>query len=124
MLYAIANVLTEDVEDDLAKHKEEHPKRNMSERPPVLQSVCHENDLHYHVHKQADAVEDVEHHEQTNRVLRSEPGLILECQDRHGTRDDEHANRTSSNQPYRLPSTVFIQLEAHEAVDQQASAKR
>ncbi len=63
VLRIFADCVTEDVYDHLPNDEEEYPKRNVAQRPAILQRVGDENDLHHHVHEQADAVDYVEHQE-------------------------------------------------------------
>ena len=55
----IAEGVTEDVQNDLSDDEEEHPKCDITQGPPVLKSIRHQDDLHDHINKQADGIEHV-----------------------------------------------------------------
>lgn len=119
----VADVGAEDVQDGLADDEEEHAKDDISERPPLLQRVDDQQHLHDQVHEDEDAVEDVEHDEHAHGVGGAQPGPALERQQRHDARDDEHERREEAQQPDRQGGAVLVQLEADEAVNEQADAQ-
>lgn len=83
---SFAKDVTEDVENYLANNEEKNPKGDISERPSILQCVRDKYDLHDQVHEQADAIEEVEHHEETQGICRTHSRFTLESQYRHRPR--------------------------------------
>ena len=123
MLHVTADGITKDIDNDLANNEEEYPKRNVTQRPTILQGVRNEDDLHHHVHEHTDPVNDVEDHEKSDSLSRSKTSPSLERQQRHGTGDYEHAERGKPKKPDRERSAIFVKLEADKAVDQETSAQ-
>lgn len=123
VLRAFADLVADDVENHLADDEEEDAEGDIAQRPAVLEGVRHEDDLHDDVDEQADGVEQVQHHEQADRVRRPQPGLALECQDRDGAGEEEHADGGAAQEPDGLRGAVLVELETDEAVDQEAGAE-
>ncbi len=81
-----AKHVTEDVEDHLANNEEKNPEGDISKRPSILQCIRDQYDLHDQVDEQADAIEEVEHDEETQGIPRTHSRFTLESQDRHRAR--------------------------------------
>lgn len=79
----------EDVEDDLADDEEEYAEADVEERPAVLQRVDHKHDLHHEVDEQEYAIEDVENHEEADRVCGTETRPAFEGEERDDEGDGE-----------------------------------
>lgn len=124
MLHGFADGAAEEVEDHLPDDEEEDAKRDVPQRPAVLQRVRDEDDLHDGVDEQADAVEQVEHDEQPHGVGGAQPGEVLEGEERDGEGEDEGAGGAAAQEPDGLPRAVLVELEADEAVHEQAGAER
>lgn len=116
--HVVANRVAEDVKNDLADDEEEHPKGDVTQRPSVLQRVGDEDDLHNDVDEQEDAIDEIQNHEQAQRIRRAQAELVLERQDRHRAGDEEHADRRASQQPHGLCGAIFVQLKPHEPIDE------
>lgn len=124
VLRGFADRAAEEVEDHLPDDEEEDAEGDVPQRPAVLQRVRDEDDLHDGVDEQADAVEEVEHHEEPHGVGGPQPGEVLEGEEGDGEGDDEGAGGAAAQEPDGLPRAVLVELEADEAVDQQAGAER
>lgn len=59
VLHTLTDAVGKDIENDLADDKEEDAKKNVSKRPPLLQSSHDQQDLHHNIDKDEDGVEDV-----------------------------------------------------------------
>ena len=123
VLRALADRVADHVQNHLPDDEEEDPERDVAQGPAVLERVHHEDDLHDDVDEQADGVEQVQHHEQADRVRGCQPGFSLEGQDRDRAREQEHADGGAAEKPDGLRGAVLVELEADEAVDQEAGAE-
>lgn len=123
MFDIVADGVAEDVENDLTNDEEKNAKRDVPQRPSILERIGDENDLHDDVYQQAYAVDQIKHHKETQSVGWAQPQLVLEGQDRNRPGNQEHANRGASQQPHGLGGAIFVQLKAHKAIDQEASAQ-
>ena len=83
MRHRITDSVAEDVEDYLANNEEEDPKRDVPERPAILQGVRDKYDLHGQVDQKADAIDQVQHYEEANGVGWAQSSFAFECQDRY-----------------------------------------
>jgi hypothetical protein len=90
----------ESVEKDLTSHKKEDTKRNIAERPSVLQCPSHKQNLHGHVHEKLDGIQEIENNEQSNGVGRSKSSPALESCERNEEADGESSQRTDAHHPY------------------------
>lgn len=124
MLHILTDPLAEDVEGDLANDEEEDAKCNITQRPPVLERVDDEDDLHDDVDKQLDPVDEVQDDEQTRRVHRAQASPALECQQTDGEGNHKHAERGQPQEPDRQGGAILIKLKADKAVDEQARTQR
>lgn len=114
---------TKHIQDDLSDDEEERPKREIAQRPPILQSVQHQNDLHDKVHGQADGVDNVQDDEKAGCVGWRESRPSLERQEADGKADDENDQTAESQKPDRQGGPVFVQLKADKPVDQKTRAE-
>lgn len=124
MLDILTDPLTERVQDDLPNNEEENAKRNVPERPPVLQRIRHQNHLHYHVHEQLDRIDQIQHDKQPGRVHRPQPGPPLEREQTDCKRDGKHAHTRQPQQPDGKRRPILIQLKAHKSINQQTRTQR
>ena len=120
----LADVGAEDVQHGLSNDEEEHAKDDISEWPPVLEGVDDQQNLHDQIDKYENAVENVQDDEHAHGVPGTQSGPALERQKRHDAGDDEHERRKEAQQPDRQCRAVLVQLEADEAVDEQADDQR
>ena len=119
MLHSIAHHLAKHIQNDLPDREAEHTKGNMEQRPSLLQRPHHQKDLHDHVHSQEDRAENVDHNEQPDRVVRTEPRPALEREERDRKRHDEGQETGDPEQPDGERGAIFVELEADEAIDHQ-----
>lgn len=99
MLGAIANNVTENIQDDLSNHEEEHAKDDVTQRPAVLQCAQDKDDLADEVNEEKDSVDDVGDDENADGVLSVQTSPVLEGKKRDSTANDEHAERGQPQQP-------------------------
>lgn len=104
----------------MADDKEEDAKRNVAERPAVLQGARNEEDLHYDVDKQLNGVQQVQDDKQADRVGGRKTSPALKSADGDEECDGKCDQRAGTQQPYRQRGAVLVQLEADEAIDKQA----
>jgi hypothetical protein len=124
VLDLVADNVAEDIQDDLTDDEEENAEGDVTERPAVFQCSDNENDLADHVDEEQDGVHDVCDNEDANGVLGVKSSPALERQEVYRATNDEHRERGQPKQPYGKGCAVFVQLETHKAVDQQAGAQR
>lgn len=124
VLGAIADRVAQHVQGYLAADEEEDTKRNVPERPAVLQGVDYEDNLQDDVDEEADAVEEVQDDEKSHRLCWSQPRPALEGAYRHGPTDQEHSQGGNAQKPDRQSGAILIELKADKAVDHEAHAKR
>lgn len=93
MLHIDADGLTERIENNLPNDKEENSKGDMAQSPTVVESI-HKQDLHHHIDRNTDCVEDVDHHEHSNGRCRTQPHPPLKGEEGNKERNSEHAQRT------------------------------
>ena len=117
MLDAVADGVAEDVQDDLADDEEEDAEDDVAERPAVLECAHDEDDLADEVDEEEDGVHDVCDHEDADGVLGIKTGPVFESEEGNGAADNEHAERSQSQQPDRQGGTVLVQRKSHETVD-------
>lgn len=122
VLNSVADGGAEDIHDDLANDEEEDAKDNVTDWPAILERSKDQENLTSKVDGKADGVDDVGDHEDTDRVLVAQTSPVLEGEQGHSTADDEHGERTESEQPDREGGTVLVKLESDEAVDEQTGA--
>lgn len=108
------------VEHNLTGNKEKDTKGNVAQGPAVLEGAGDEEHLHDHVDKQLHGVEQVEDDKQANGVGGREAGPAHK-----GANGDEKGNgkgneRAGAQQPHGQRGAVLVELEADEAVDEQA----
>ena len=123
MFHIVADGVAEDIENDLTNDEEEYAKRDVPKRPSILERIGDENYLHDDVYQQAYPIDQIKHHKEPQSVGWAQPQLVLEGQDRNRPWNQKHANRGASQQPHRLGGTIFVQLKAYKAIDQEASAQ-
>lgn len=80
MLRAVADCLTENIEDDLADNEKEHAQSNMSQWPTVFQGVIDKHQLHDHVNEKEDGIEDVNDDKYANRVRGIQTTPSFKCE--------------------------------------------
>jgi hypothetical protein len=105
---ALTDTGTEDVEDHLTNDEEKYSKRNVPQRPAIMQSVDDQNNLHGQIDHQAEGIDDVDHDEQAGGAIWREASPTLERQQRDGSGKDEHAERRKSEKPDRESGAIFI----------------
>jgi thiamine kinase-like enzyme len=54
-----ADRVAQRIEHDLSNDKEEEAEANIAQWPPILQRIHHQQNLHDHIHRQKDGVEDI-----------------------------------------------------------------
>lgn len=123
MCCAVADGVVEDIQEDLANDEKEDAKDDVSQRPAVLQRVDDQHKLQHDVDEKDNGVEEINDDKQADRFVGSQATPALECQERDGAGDDEHAEGAQAQQPDRQGRAVLVQLEADETVDQQADAQ-
>lgn len=119
-----ANLATECVENDLARHEEEDSKRNISKRPSVAESPGDKQNLHDQVDEQLDCVQDVENDEETDCIPGSQARPALERRQRNEETNGKGNERADAHHPHRQRRAILIQLEPHKAVDEQTRHQR
>ena len=124
MLSALADGVAGNVERDLAADEEEDAKHNVSQGPSILEGVDDEDDLQQHVDEDADAAEEVEDDEQPHGLRRPQSCPALERTQRNHSADDEHGDGGAAQEPDGERRPILVQLESHEAVDQETHAQR
>ena len=124
MLHLLAQRIRKHVQHDLSGDEEQRSEEKISQRPAVLQRERDEQDLHDDVDEQEEPVEQVEDDEEGDGVGRAEAGPALKGHDRDDKGDGKHEHGRAAQQPDGQPRAVLVQLEADEAVDQQARAQR
>lgn len=115
-----ANWRAESIQDDLTHDEEEDTESDIPERPPILKGPDHQQYLQRYVHHQLHGVEDVQHHKQPDGVGRPKSCPRPEGGEGDEERDGEGGDRADTHHPQRERSPVLIELEADEAVDQEA----
>ena len=120
MLHPIAYRLAKDIKYDLSNREREDAKPNMPQRPPLLQRAQNQQHLHNHIDCQKHGAENIHHDEQSHRVIRAQTRPALERNERDGEADDEDQQAADAEQPDGERGAVFVELEAHEAVDHEA----
>lgn len=113
----LADGVAKDVQDDLADDEKEDAEGDVAEGPAVLQGIHDEDDLHDHIHEEADGAKDVEHDEQADGVGGAETSPALEGEQRDGARDEEHGEGGEAEEPDGEGSAIFVELETDKAVD-------
>lgn len=98
----------EGVENDLADDEEHRGGSEIPQRPAVLQSVHHEDDLHDEVDEQTDGVDDVQHNKQARGIRRRQSRPALKREQRDDKRQRKHRHTGEPQQPNRQKRAVFI----------------
>ena len=124
MLCTFADLLGKDIENDLTNNEKEDSERDVYQWPAILQRIDDENDLHDQVHEQADAVDDIQHDEQPDRIQWTKASPAFEREQRHCGRNDEHPQTRQPQQPHTQRSPVLVELKPHKPIDQQTSTQR
>ncbi len=124
MLDVLADPLTEGVQDDLADDEEEDPKRNIAQRPPILQRVHHQNNLHHNIDQQLNPINQIQHDEQPGRVHRPQPCPPLEREQTDRKRNHKHPQTRQPQQPHRKRRTVLVELKSHKPINKQTRTQR
>lgn len=91
MLHILADLLAESVEHDLTDDEKANPKRDIAQRPAILQGVRNENHLHDDVDEQLDPVDQIQDDKQAGGIHRPQSRPPLERKQTDGERDDKHA---------------------------------
>lgn len=95
MARLVANRVAEAVEQDLGRDEKEAPKRNVEQRPPVVEGAHDEQQLRDDVRDDAHQWEHELEHEQGRRFRRRQPGTVLERRERDETRHESDDERRS-----------------------------
>lgn len=117
VLNTITDGVTKDVQDDLSNNEEEDAKDDVAHGPAVFKRAKNEDNLADEVDEEEDGVHDVCDHEDADGVLGIKTGPVFESEEGNGAADNEHAERSQSQQPDRQGGTVLVQLKSHETVD-------
>ena len=122
MCCRLADFVSNGVEDHLTDDEDEDAKGDVDEWPAVLEGICDEDDLHDDVDKEAQGVEEIKDHEETERVERSEPTFVFESKDADAAAEDEHPDGCAAEEPNGHSGAVFVELEADKAIDEEGCA--
>ena len=123
MLHSITDRIAKHVKNHLPNHKKEHSKRNIAQRPAILQRINHEYNLHNDINRQRDRRNEVQHHKEPNGVRGSHANPAFKCSQGDKEGDEEHEAGDATHHPDGEGGAVFVELESHEAIYEQADAE-
>jgi len=124
VVYRLTDLVGEGIQQNLAHGEEKHSKGDITQRPPILQCPQHQQDLTAHVDEQEQRVDNIHEHEERRSLCRVESSVAVEGADGDRACEKEHHERADAHQPDGESSAVFVDLEADEAIDQEAGARR
>lgn len=97
MLDLVANDHRENVHDDLSNDEKCCSKKNITQRPSVIQSIDNQDDLKDDIDDESNAVDDEIKDPQNSWIAVTKRSILVECSNGDSTNDEEDNEGTDTN---------------------------